>query len=325
MKLYYYNAVSPVFGSAHCDSLAGMGNFNKDGIVEMDPQECAEIWDTHQPELEEFLEKETCNLAEYLDGHGFDGEDLKGCIRSIVPHVWGVSESKGHFELELCTRIIATEELSEKKLDALRNYLIGQLSDGWGEGVEQREIFSIPVTVPSPEFEPANLSISQDGFRDDISVYFHLWRSSDFYCIVEYETCEEVEDPVPQDAEIKIAASLCVTRKGNGYLVRNVYMANCKEAALIWLDKRKDVMDVNWHMEELNKMPKAEGEEEFYFVTEFTGATTRILPRLDVYRATGSRFFTYRPSDGEHFPDRVELHTESHEELPHNLALLAEV
>lgn len=314
MKLYHYLAKSRVFGSVQCDYLGGMAQMNSDGILELDPHSCADAWDREQEKFDDFLQRNADDLAKYAP------DCLQGKLSKLEPMSWEVEDN----QLYLHTHIVATQELSEEDLDNLKAYILGQYSDGWGEGLEQREVVQFSVDVPDIEFEPANMSFGTTTHTEPAFFYVHVWKSGQESLEIGFGHTEEVPDPVPQEAEIKIAASLCVTQKGNGYKVRNVYVANCRQAALIWLDKRKDVMDVNWHMEQIKKMAAEEGEEEFYITTEFTGETTKALPRLDVYRAAGSRLFTYRPSDGEHFPDRVELNTETKEDLPHNLAMLAE-
>lgn len=68
-------------------------------------------------------------LAVYLD------DDLSLKVRSIKPSVeewngelWGVTEVQAH------------GALSPSELAELTDWLSGQFSDGWGEGLEQREI-----------------------------------------------------------------------------------------------------------------------------------------------------------------------------------------
>lgn len=68
-------------------------------------------------------------LAVYLD------DDLSRKVYSINPSVeewngelWGVTEVQAH------------GELSPSELAELTDWLSGQFSDGWGEGLEQREI-----------------------------------------------------------------------------------------------------------------------------------------------------------------------------------------
>jgi len=71
----------------------------------------------------------TRGLAEYLP------DELQGKIHSIFPSI----EQRGA-DLYCAAIIERTEALTSDETEALKDWWSGQLSDGWGEGFEQREI-----------------------------------------------------------------------------------------------------------------------------------------------------------------------------------------
>lgn len=77
------------------------------------------------------VEGKTCNLMDYFHGSSFVREKVRQAEVS-VKNVDGV--------LYGCTTLQLNEYLDAQELHELCEYITGQYSDGWGEGVEQREI-----------------------------------------------------------------------------------------------------------------------------------------------------------------------------------------
>jgi hypothetical protein len=70
-------------------------------------------------------------LAQYIDPR----EGIYDVITSIKPKVSIVGK-----ELMATTEIITSEELDVQDIEDLKDYLLGQYADGWGEGFEQNPV-----------------------------------------------------------------------------------------------------------------------------------------------------------------------------------------
>ena len=100
--------------------------------------------------------------------------------------LWGVAECQ------------ISGELSAEELAALKKYISGQASDGWGEGFEQREI-------------------ELDGGRE---LYIHLWQDEDWSIRTEQERFEPYRDKLPQLCFTLLPGTgqlICVKRGESGY------------------------------------------------------------------------------------------------------------
>lgn len=100
--------------------------------------------------------------------------------------LWGVAECQ------------ISGELSAVELAALKKYISGQASDGWGEGFEQREI-------------------ALDGGRE---LYVHLWQDEDWSIRTEQERFEPYRDKLPQLCFTLLPGTgqlICVKRGESGY------------------------------------------------------------------------------------------------------------
>ena len=86
-------------------------------------------------------------------------------------------------ELMGCTTVRLKELLDKAEMSALQEYLLGQFSDGWGDGFEQREIQTA------------------DGV-----LYVHFWEAESFsFEVVPVQTAEPAkEPPAPKRPKMKL-------------------------------------------------------------------------------------------------------------------------
>ena len=105
--------------------------------------------------------------------------DVKAKVLSAIPSV----ELRGG-ELMGCTTVRLKEPLDKAEMSALQEYLLGQFSDGWGEGFEQWEIYT------------------EDG-----TLYVHFWNEDSFsFEAVPVQATEPTkEPPVPKRPKMKLA------------------------------------------------------------------------------------------------------------------------
>lgn len=123
-------------------------------------------------EIKEFMQNETEELAQYIDERD---TYLYGVITEIYTKV---VLSCG----ELCslTEVTATRELSDIEKDKLIDYIAGQFSDGWGEGVEQREFTTEIVTEEEECYDEDEDCCYTEEYDVTTYLYLHFWQPKGF-------------------------------------------------------------------------------------------------------------------------------------------------
>lgn len=107
------------------------------------------------------------DLAEYLPDNLIDG------VNSIT--MTAVNSLTNRNTMDLMTTVVANKHLTDVEIEDIIDYLSGQFSDGWGEGLEQNPIFSY-------EYEYEEEYVDEETGEEDIyletvtaSVYCHVW------------------------------------------------------------------------------------------------------------------------------------------------------
>lgn len=130
-----------------------------------------------QGEIEElFTRNPDDELAQYIPTGDWSNNAL---LYGIVKEIWvGVKPFAGR----LCswTEVTCSEELNEEQKTALLNYLTGQFSDGYGEGLEQKEFDSYIGEDVVEEWDDEEQRCYMTSVESNVSMYLHLWNSEKF-------------------------------------------------------------------------------------------------------------------------------------------------
>ena len=177
MKQYKYTVKGTLLGSRCYE------NYTED----IPPQELVE----YEEEIRSlFLADEDGNLdpddelSQYIhENAGWGKANLFG----VVTEIWvGVKNIKG--TLYSWTEVTANRELTEIEKEALLDYLTGQFSDGYGEGLEQREFNSYTETAESEEWDEEEQETYMSEYDFQVDMYLHLWQYKNFHLeFVDYE------------------------------------------------------------------------------------------------------------------------------------------
>lgn len=183
MKTTHIRFRTPCYGRIYGDSVFE-GTPYEDGGQEISAIAMANLYDSH-PELSEFLERNKEEMTQYIDSENKPLEDVVrlelgdyGVFEGrfcLVHHVW----IKGQ-----------PDEISEEELLAVKEYIMGQLSDGWGEGLEQREWLNHSIEWGHPYFDEYSADFEEEYFRDTVSYYLAPWKSEMKIIQLDSEECE---------------------------------------------------------------------------------------------------------------------------------------
>ena len=213
MNQYKYTFKSPLNGSIQCDEMFR----EDDGVMELDSLDMARLCDA-DPDLSTFLDRNKEDLFKYLPDH------FKN--KTVVKLEVG---DYGIFEGHLCLLSYAwtKKELTGQEVQEIMDYLSGQFSDGWGEGLEQREWRTDPVRIPSLYFDTHEGEWEEDYESSTAYFYVSPWVSHSFYIDLVDCEIEEVEDPEPV-----VQSAKCELMPEGGYRVTTVYRLNSEEEVL---------------------------------------------------------------------------------------------
>lgn len=183
MKTTHFRFSTPCYGRIYGDSVFEGTPYDDEG-QEISAIAMANLYESH-PELSQFLERNKEEMTQYIDS---ENKPLENVVRlelgdygvfdgrfCLVHHVW----IKGQ-----------PDEISEEELLAVKEYIMGQLSDGWGEGLEQREWLNHSIEWSHPYFDEYSAEFEEEYFRDTVSYYLAPWKSEMKIIQLDSEECE---------------------------------------------------------------------------------------------------------------------------------------
>lgn len=251
MKLMKYTFRSPLFGSIYSDELFP----GTDGSFDLSAEGMAAMYDKHGESLMMFLTENIEDLAEYVDAK-FRGIVVKACFGDF-----GMRNGR----MYLMTHIYTLDELSDPGIEDIKEWISGQMSDGWGESLEQREWKRERVYRKYTVFDEHCMEFEDEEEPCDVSYYCKPWNSHDFYIDLEEYTEEEV------DVEGKVIATLNIPGKE----LQVFKVKNANDLLLLLTAYRAEEMKRLTHVEEMT-----ENIGPFYLVREFVNNEAVFLPHF---------------------------------------------
>lgn len=160
MKCIKLTYKSPVFGSVQCEELP----FEEERCIDFGPETAMRLCEKG-PEVEQLFTDCAEDLAFAVP------EELS---HLVVKAVFGELD-ECYSELQLLTRIYVRQEPTEEQHRQIIDWISGQMSDGWGEGVEQREVCSEEVAFENIEFDEESCSYEKNTRYATAYFYLHPW------------------------------------------------------------------------------------------------------------------------------------------------------
>ena len=249
MKLKKYTFRSPLCGSIYCEELFS----DTDGRFEVSAEGMAMLYDRDGDKLMMFLTDNLADMSSHVP------EQFKGLIVKAVFGEFGLQEG----QMWLKTEIYAVKELSEEQIERICDWIEGQMSDGWGEFIEQREWKRVREYKKSTVFDEYTLEFEDEEEPVFVDYYINPWNSSGFFLIPEDVEEEEWDDG-------KVVATLNIP--GKELQVLKINTASDLNMLLTVFNAQE--------MKRITGVDKTtENRGPYYLVREFTAEGAVFLPK----------------------------------------------
>lgn len=183
MKTTHFRFRTPCYGRICGDSVFEGTPYENEG-QEISATVVAKLYEWH-PQLSQFLDRNKEEMTQYIDS---ENKPLEDVVRLELGD-YGVFD--GRFCLVHNVWIKGQiDEISEEELISVKEYIMGQLSDGWGEGLEQHEWMSHSIEWSRPYFDEYSADFEEEYFRDTVRYYLVPWKSEMKIAQLDSEECE---------------------------------------------------------------------------------------------------------------------------------------
>ena len=269
MKCCKYQFITPLFSQVIAEALDDA----YDGTIELN-EECTLTLFNRHSEFEAFLEQHMEDLVQHIP------EQLK---EQVIKAEFGHHCSRDG-GLHLLTEITVKGEyrLSTEEECCLREWITGQLSDGWGESLEQQVVIEQEVNHPTISFDEDECEFVTDEGYDTARYYLMPWNSRRWsIALMDIETVEvDIEDDYM--APIKLVHSFALPQPNRGLRLINIYAgaSDDMEVFLRVLNKKYG-LDTRHQIEAFTN-PGFCYCSRFYIAIYHDGISTGIYPTIGI-------------------------------------------
>lgn len=165
MKCLKYQYISPLYGSVQCDDV----NPEYDDGYRFAPETMLTLFNRNKC-IQTFLDNNVEDLSNYVP------DQLKEVVVKAVFGRTAAMDSK----LYLLTEIYTTRDLDALEEELVREWITGQMSDGWGESLEQREATYEMVRVNRPYFEEERAMFVDNEGSAEVGYYLNPWNNENW-------------------------------------------------------------------------------------------------------------------------------------------------
>lgn len=279
MKCKKLTYLSPLHGSVQCEDLIeesyGREEFDSEGVFALYNRNYC---------VEEFLGSCVEDLVQYVP------DTLKKLVLKAVFGKYSIIDGS----IFLATEIYVKREPNTEEGTLLGEWITAQLSDGWGEALEQNAVFEESITVSTKTFNATECEFEEDCYDTTAFYYIHPWTSLDWS--LELGEIEEVDVYIPYQEPI-VHSAYCKLNDRGEYITTTVYKAPNSESAFQCMKNSGAFYDTD--MLRLVEEKGSIGDCEIFIVLAHTGLFSQFLPIVGMMNETKARLFELDAESGE--------------------------